>query len=189
MTRMKFRDIPPGQWFYDDSGRRMVKMQQTNGMSDFHYLSGVIKKESSDDTVSLTRVAAAQVSTNPHDPMKLRLHQNTQCISFERNGITFQGFNAVDEFGTICRCPMDVEFNIEEADQKDALIHMLRERVGRLQGDLVDQGCVIEDAKRTCHVAKQLADNYPGPVDDYEYQRRQGESSLADQILEDLGEE
>jgi len=110
MLAMKFEDIPAQRWFQDGSGRRMIKMQRTNGAVIFHYLSYATPKDLGCERISLAANRASITNTY--------FHENTQECSFSRelnkNDIRFSGFNAVDDKGQICRCPLDVEFYVEE---------------------------------------------------------------------------
>jgi hypothetical protein len=181
MVGMKFRDIPAGQWFQDDCGRRMVKLQQSNGAVDFHYTSFRLPKDYGCERAPLSVQRLPMVNEYMHD--------NTMLPSFVRANesnsvnVQFNGFNAIDEGGYICRCPLDVEFYVEKPDSKDALISMLRGRIERLRDDLCNMSCAINDVRDTCNYSKAVSDSYTD-LDEGKYNRLKGASELANELLD-----
>ena len=107
---MKFKDIPAGKWFTDCSGRRMIKMQPRNGYCEFMYFSyGVAAIAGTPDALTIQSIPVIEdISCIMENTGLVRAHKD---IGTQK--ITICGFNAVDDTGVMCRCPLDLDFRLE----------------------------------------------------------------------------
>lgn len=132
MVGMKFRDIPQHRWFQDGGGRRMIKMQESNGACNFHYLGYAIPKTFGCENAALSacmgELEQGFMRENTNQPVFVR------SVNGER--VIFNGFNAVDDKGIMCRCPLDVEFYVEKEGSAEATIQTLRARIDELTDKL-----------------------------------------------------
>lgn len=110
----EFKDINQGQWFQDSGGRRMVKLQETNGCVYRHYVSFSTEHDIVDDIGGIEPWKKSCLDKADGSGL-ISLGRGRGIMGRLNDKYYVNSFNAVDEKGIFCQCPEDVEFYVEES--------------------------------------------------------------------------